>query len=839
MRLEHLQLRGFMTAFAGKDVSIDFTALPDGLIAVVGGNGEGKTTILEAAPAGLYREMLSRTGDLKTYAMDRDSCIESRWSVGDARYRARLTVDGIKGGSAAALERVGDPKPLNDGKVSTYDPAVAAVFPPVHVFKASAFATQNKSGSFVKASKKERRDIFASFLNLDRLVRMSEAAKAAAAEVDKVRTRVQADVDVLARETAGAVIEDLQRQQGTHQAAAAACEERRDTLTAAIAHGEQRLAALADQVASHAAATGRVQLLADALVTQQQALDAHTADDLAAARLEDEAVTTLEVAHRTRTTALDARDAETVTVEARELEAIATASLTKLADLDTKLAGNAQIQAMAGDIRAAVATVKEIGPELPALQAQLDQLRADERAIAQRRAENERAIHAYAKPEAELDRAETDAALLGHVPCGGRGEFADCQLLVNAKQAEARIAELKAHLAGVVGLLKAREGLAVESNHVADAITAKAARLDNLQTRLRAAQPTADYADKLAASEARVEELTGQRAAAAQEAAQLRDQARARHAAGAAQRADERLAIDRDVQAAREALTARIHARLAATRAKHDRLTGAVTAAAAAYAAALADLQALTAGSQQATDLQRDLVTLRADRDAAVTAIATAASDAAALARRLEDLAAQGARLNLLRQRLVRLDTELVEWHLLQRALDRDGLPALETDLAGPEISGTTNLILADCFESRFSVELVTEVARADGKGMKDEFTVLVTDNHTGDIRDISDLSGGEEIIVAEALMNAISIFVNERSVTPMRTCFRDETTGALSKENTQRYVQMLRKVQAVGGFRQIVFISHDPDAYALADAQLHVAGGAVTPVLPPYREAA
>jgi len=115
-----------------------------------------------------------------------------------------------------------------------------------------------------------------------------------------------------------------------------------------------------------------------------------------------------------------------------------------------------------------------------------------------------------------------------------------------------------------------------------------------------------------------------------------------------------------------------------------------------------------------------------------------------------------------------------------------------------------------------------------------------VTDNENGGVvRDIRDLSGGEQVIVAEALMNAIAIYVNERSATPMRTIFRDETTGALGKENTQRYVQMLRKVLEIGGFHQILFISHDPDAYVLADAQIHVAGGTATPVLPPYREAA
>lgn len=113
-------------------------------------------------------------------------------------------------------------------------------------------------------------------------------------------------------------------------------------------------------------------------------------------------------------------------------------------------------------------------------------------------------------------------------------------------------------------------------------------------------------------------------------------------------------------------------------------------------------------------------------------------------------------------------------------------------------------------------------------------------DNENGGaVRDIRDLSGGEQVIVAEALMNSVALYVNERSQTPMRTIFRDETTGALNKENTQRYIQMLRKVLELGRIHQILFISHDPDAFNLADAQIRIEGGKATPIMPPYREAA
>ncbi|MDP2319608.1 MAG: SMC family ATPase [Acidobacteriota bacterium] len=839
MRLEHLALRGFMTAFAGKTVAIDFEALPDGLIALVGGNGQGKTTLLEAAPAGLYRQMMSRDGDIKSYAMDRDSFIESRWSIGEEAYVARLSVDGIKGSSAAALKREGSSSPLSDGKVSTYDPVIARLFPPVHVFKASAFAAQNKAGSFVNAGKKERRDIFGSFLGLDRLVAMSDTAKAAAAEVEKVRIRLKADVDGLARETTAEIRAGLQEQIEGLAAQYRDATHRRDRLTATIAVTEQRLALLSDSTAAHAAATQKVEQLAATLRDAEASLDAHVAEDLRATLVESQALKTLTERQRAKVDDIDGRDNYAAKTDANELQAIADGLATKLADIQKKIDGNATIQGMADDIRAAVQTIARLTPEVTRLRAERDALIDQQAALAARQAENEKVIAGFTKPQTELDRATADATLLEHVPCGGRGEFAGCQLLVNAKTAEGLIADLRAQLAGVAAANETRTALLDAARELARDLASKKATLLDLELQLLPAHEPAKYAEKLAGSDARVKELTEWRVDAEKEAAQRTKDARARHVTAAERRSTERVTLVQEFETAKAEHATRVAARLEAAKAKHFTLSVAGSTALAAHANAVDELTALADSHQVAASLQAELQQLRADRDGAVTAIATANSDVAAVRQRQEDLDAKAQKLTSLQTRLALLDTELLEWQLLQKALGRDGLPDLEIDQAGPAISAIANEILADCFESRFSIELVTQVAKADGKDMKAEFTVLVTDNQAGDTRDIADLSCGELVIVSEALMNAISIFVNERSTTPMRTCFRDETTGALSKENTQRYIQMLRKVQMLGGFKQILFISHDPDAYCLADAQLHVAAGAVTPKLPPYQEAA
>jgi ABC-type lipoprotein export system ATPase subunit len=67
---------------------------------------------------------------------------------------------------------------------------------------------------------------------------------------------------------------------------------------------------------------------------------------------------------------------------------------------------------------------------------------------------------------------------------------------------------------------------------------------------------------------------------------------------------------------------------------------------------------------------------------------------------------------------------------------------------------------------------------------------------------------------------------------------FRDETTGPLDEVNAAAYVTMLRRVREIGGFAQILFITHD-EAADLADAQIRLADGQPKIFLPPFAEAA
>lgn len=126
----------------------------------------------------------------------------------------------------------------------------------------------------------------------------------------------------------------------------------------------------------------------------------------------------------------------------------------------------------------------------------------------------------------------------------------------------------------------------------------------------------------------------------------------------------------------------------------------------------------------------------------------------------------------------------------------------------------------------------MTEVPTADRKDTKERFALMVLDqDHGGEQRDLGDLSGGERAVVEEAVRAALSIYVNMRNRQPIRTIFRDETTGALSPDNVAPYVRMLRKLRELSHADQVMFITHSQEAADMADAVVEIKDGAVASI--------
>jgi len=784
MKLERLVLKDILR-FRGETV-IDFSALPPGLIALVGPNGAGKTSLLETVPGTIYRKLPSRRdgADPAVYARSRAAALDVIFTVDDAMFHARVSVDGQTRASEAVLEQRVDADllsrwaPLNDGKVSSYKRVIQERFPSLELFLTSAFAPQGKGDRLAKMTPGEGQDLFAEFLGLQRYAAMSATAKQAALHLASARDRLLAAAAMLDRDTGPAIAAELERLADDLQTRGGDAEVLQREAAARIRELEARLAIVSDQAAAYAAATQRI-----------RTLEGHRG---------------MRQAERAQ---LDVSRTGAGQAIARERAAIEKDRDAALEQLAARIRNNEQLRARASEIRQAVRDLQETAEELAKLRQTLEgahatvaSLQHDDQAAATAEA-------AASTAKGALDRATRAITILSTVPCGGSSPYDSCQFLKDAAAAKAQIPDYEATAAPLAELQARREQLRRSYDAARELETSIQRRIKMHETALASHQKTAGYAEQLAASDARIVELEQQVTTTRETAAAALTQADERHTARMAEldyRADELDAILAQLE--RELETA------------------------------LQDLRATETGNAEAVTLTAQIQAARDHQSVALTTLGQVEAVRGELDRRRRLFDAKRAERVTLGGKLATLETELFEWQSLASIFSRDGLPDLEIDAAGPTISATTNEILTHCFGPRFTVEIVTQVARAGGKGPKDEFAIRVLDNEEGgDWRDLSDLSGGEKVIVCEALMNAIAVYVNTRSLTPIRTLWRDETGSALDPANAVRYVEMLRKVRELGGIHHVLFISHNADAAALADAQIRVADGRATVVLPPF----
>ena len=844
MRLEAIALQG-ITRFHDP-VALNLRALPAGLIAIVGGNGEGKTTILESVPACLWRQFPSR-GDkgLVDYVTRRDAYIEVTFTIdGQGTFRARLALDVATRQSEAVLEQVldsGERRLLNDGKVSTYDQVIAQHLPPADLILASVFAAQNRAGSFTSQDRKARKQLFASLLGLDHYEVMATTAREAVRLVDEARTRAGALRDVLRQQTAPSLIEalhadatvlqtemarvEVQQQQTDAQVPALRAE--REALTLAL----QRHATLTAQQATQAVEASALTQRATSL-PQQRAMrvTAHQA-----------ALAALDTARAAARAKLDAQGTTRATAHREACASRASAHTAAVAAIDEKIANNRAVLANGADIRAAGQTVTRLESEIAIARQTLTA--ADTAVTTTREAclQAEQTRDRLTDARQALLTDETTAALLSTVPCGGAGDFAGCALLNQARAARERLDGLPALELRLVRAREAARVTGVALDAAQEQRAAVADGIDRLTQDVVAPKKLAGLSDRLAAAEARIGELVGQRAA---------DDARHAQAIVDAQADDDARVVA--LAADREDADTRHTAAVAAALVSHEATLSAIEADLADVVTRgerlLLEQQGLQAAIDaigdvpvQARDLDRRLHALQDARSACAAAWATLAQQRLVTGRRRADVTLQIQRLAHVAAWVASLDVELLAWQRLATALGRDGLPVLEIDAAGPTVSTYCNDLLQACFGGRFSVELVTQEAKASGKGLKETFEIRVFDNTTGGApRDLGDLSGGERVIVDEALKNAIAILLNQRAPSwPIRTCWRDETTGALDPENARRYVDMLRRMQQLAGIEQVFFVTHLGEAAGMADAQIVVANGTLTVRHAPYSVAA
>lgn len=878
MRPIKLTLRG-VTRFTDP-VTVDLEHLPPGLVCFEGPNGEGKTTIMEAlGPAALWRTWPSKPGTMLDNMHGRDARLALTLDHQGRRYEIELLGDTKIGKLEAHLRRDGEP--ISTGRCPDYDDVVqgpmvdkrrtGGVFPPELVFMASAYAAQNAVGNFRSLDKAQRRDLFSMLLGNENMQRLAERARALAGDagalLDEVETQaadlltrqaraVELDGQIVAAREALPPLEAVvAEREAAHQALTtehAGLDATLRTLETARTEAVRRRDRLAELVRTLEGDRPRIEGLiasdeallatADQVHADAQALVTATAD-----------VQRLLAEHRAAQgeAAAAQRDADAAAKREREL-------LRDLAALEGAIReGKAAAELLPG-LEARAARLGQLTTERANVESTANEARRqrDQAEIAHRTATST-AGRDHARAAAAVEAAEGKAALLGDVPCAGAKvyRFTDegdgdpegfppvevdcgtCRFLVDARAAEDALPSLRRQLA------LADEAVLAAARLEAD-LQAKRAAEDEAREALRAVEAQvrehAGVGAELAAARAKVAageqalardtelggELVGLRAmlpdlatdaseAAAKVQRLLADGQAARERQQRLAGADQRL---RDLEAAQ--------ARLPERRAALARLVGDLEGRRHELAEVVvpddpvdARARAVRVGTEvAAADAAKALAQrgLRAQREALARLEGQRAE--------LGDLAGEAKAIEAQRLALTR---RREGFRLIERALGRDGVQALEIDAAAPRVSDLANDLLRASYGPRFTVELQTIRPAEGNRKQREVFDVIVHDGERpGGPRAIESYSGGEAVLLDEALKLALALFNAERHGVQVATLWRDECDGKLDAENARRYPPMLRRAMGVGGFRNVFYVSHRPEVIAQADAVVHVEGG-------------
>jgi exonuclease SbcC len=789
MRIESIRLRG-IGPFK-REFFADFSEMR-GLVAITGANGAGKSTLLEVAlPGAMFRQTPTR-GSLVDLSTARDAFVEAKLVNGQS-WTVRHLIDSVsKKSEALVLDANGVPA-LTSSKVKEYDDFAANHWPAPEVLLSTIFGAQG-SGGFLAAKPAERKAILLRVLGVERLERLAtearEKLKAAKAQLDTTAARM---ADEAAR---GGDLAELER------VLAGA----RHDLEAAEQHGR---------------------------VAQAQ-LDAATAEEQRIKLIEQQ-----------NAAVVRSRDA----IDARVAEARA-----KLRSVEERIGNNRAVLADAEQIRDAVEESGRLERKMAALHADSAMADADANRliepwadIEQRKGALQVRVERTRARLRDADAIQQAKAAIGHLSNElgeARAEVAATTLALEELHAtriagaDERIGDLR------YALTTAAEQQTYDATHqaihdgldkddvIVEAAKAIPSRASALRERLMAAR------DCLAVVER-------QHVDAARLAARADDLAGAEDELVAAERELADLETGR-VAAARAAHEKRREAENLASQAKWASEQFKALASVAAKAAPLANAEARLAELEpQATALRADVALLTEERKAfetlePVPPAPDVASLRAAL-KRWQDEAIQGNRTVSLREgqleaakasaarraELEQLEqqqlAEVADWTRVASDLGKDGLQALEIDAAGPELTGLTNELLHSCHGPRFTARVETQRASADGKKVLEGCDVMVLDTVQGREASGETFSGGERVILAEALALAITVLACRRSGLSDVSLVRDESGAALDPGNARVYVAMLRKAVEMIGARHCLLVSHMPEVQELCDHRIEV----------------
>jgi len=184
LTLQQLTVSGITEAFPDS-VTVDFEALGPGLIALVGENGVGKSTLIGSVFAAFFRQLPGQKRSLYDFCTNPQPEIDLTFSVNGKRYRSLLKID-PKSRQMESYLFDGQGLALVNGKKDAHQEAIRKRLGTADFFQAAVFSNQKRTGNFLGLERSERKQLFIiQLLGLERLRLISATARRLADEAGR------------------------------------------------------------------------------------------------------------------------------------------------------------------------------------------------------------------------------------------------------------------------------------------------------------------------------------------------------------------------------------------------------------------------------------------------------------------------------------------------------------------------------------------------------------------------------------------------------------------------------------------------------------------------------
>lgn len=774
MKLLNLKLRGAIGIKKGlalEEIEIDFTQFSPGLIALTGKNGGGKTTILENLHP--YRQMVSRDGSLQSHFYLKDSYRILTFEQDGNNYESKILIDALTGASEAYLLCNG--KPINDGKLGTYDEAIEKVLGSADLFFNSVFSGQ-KSKGIAELKPAERRKLFYELLNLDVYETYLESAKANLKLEETKLAEIEGEIRALASDqTSVDILEDqrkaLLEEQANIISRITDLEIEKDKINKSIQEIKVKLQLAQERQAQQTEIENKIM---------------HFGISIEEATKE----------HNTKVLRYNS-----------EIE-----QSKKLIERNKKLLGNSgTIESKLTEkktIQLQIEKSKEAGSELQKKYSELQKsyseklkgLVQQEKTVNELRTKQNELARDLRELNDKIKKIESDAKLIDEVPCTeevGSG----CKFLLNAYESKRSYEDYIGH-----------------RNIAFAAHESTLAALNEAESKLRTDKQVIDENYQLSSKDLN-EKLNENNSHILKLNAEVKN-----IDAGNWEKLSEELkTAENEIKMLQQSISASENMRTESIRNSRDNVNR--------IEAEIEDLkkkidhkilERINEFNAEIASLEDDLNSNKEASLSLSTDLSKSNADVANIEVQIEQIKKNELRIKKLNEDKSGVENEIRNWTFLTKAFDKTGIPVLKLENSGIEITSIANELLS-IFENKFRIVFETTSLTKDKKKLKETFDINVVEEEG--VTELSNKSGGERVWIETALRLAVSLVVRQQGKN-IQTSFADEVDGALDLNNAHLFLDMLRNAHNRSGVHNTFFITHRPELIDLIPQRISLNDG-------------